>query len=117
MDKSNLSIMVGGEILWYQRKITIHNKNALHSFPKFDGISDILRIQLWRWVQTLDDPHKTLIWLDKKESKPKKIKREYIVMVTCRMQDNDDSEQWQHYSIRLNRKGIIDVQAIPNNSQ
>lgn len=113
MEKSRLSLMVGGEILCYHRTMKIHNRNAHASFSRFHGISDILRIHLRRWVRTFDDPFKKVQVLKKDEVVSKAISRQYIIEVIARMTNKNNDYTWGLARIRVNRSGIIDVENIP----
>jgi hypothetical protein len=113
LERSRLSIVVGGEILWYRRRILMYSREASSSFSRFVGISDILRIHVWRWVRTFSDPKKVILALGADgKMKRKKVVRAYLVDVVARIRDSDGKEEWQAVRVKLNRRGILSVEDI-----
>ncbi len=118
LEKSNLSIIVGGEILHYRRQIKMFDQKAHQVFTRFNGVTDILRINLWRWVQSMDDPKKKMHIIEKSgDLETRKLRRQYIVDATTKMEQVNGEVFWKHYRIWLDRSGIASIEELAVNTE
>ena len=106
---SKTSIIVGGEIMHYQRKVEVRTQQAKKMFNRFEGVVDIQRFHVWHWIRTLSDPKKEVFFLDEEgDVQSRMVKRLYEVDVMIRYQE-DGKEDWGIFTIKLDRRGIVDV--------
>ena len=104
--------MVGGEILHYQRTVKLYSAEARKKFARFSGVSDIMRIHLWRWVRTFDSTKKQLrFWGEKGEVDRQKLARVYALYTAASI-ESDMGRVWYHHRILLNRRGIVSIEEL-----
>jgi hypothetical protein len=112
MEKKKLSFIIGGDVLHYNREILVRSTEAKRCFNRFQGIVDIHRINVWRWIKTFSDPQKEITFLNHDNAiEKKKVKRIYEVDMVARF-INGNQEEWTLVKILLNRRGIISVQEV-----
>ncbi len=112
MEKKKLSFIIGGDVLHYNREILVRSNLAKNCFSRFQGVVDIHRINVWRWIKTFSDPQKQITFLNSEdEIEKKKVKRIYEVDMVARF-TNGSEEEWTLVKILLNRRGIISIQEV-----
>ncbi|MGM0442446.1 MAG: hypothetical protein ACQEQC_08525 [Elusimicrobiota bacterium] len=103
----------GEKILLYRKKIKIFSKNFKRVYRSFkiNGINDIIRLNISRFLQKMDDPDKQLYTVkDKKHRRITGQRVYHLNMVMKYMKDKDTT--YKRFRIVLNRKGIKRIEEV-----
>jgi hypothetical protein len=112
LEKKKLSFIIGGDVLHYNREVVLRGIVAKRCFDRFQGVVDIHRINVWRWIKTFSDPQKLISYINSNDNiEKKKVKRIYEVDLVTRFHGGK-IEDWSMYKIFLNRRGIISIQEV-----
>ncbi len=105
------------DVLHYSRQIRLHPREATASFPRFDGIKEVLRFNVWRWIRTMAASRKRLLTMT---PDGKLIERRapnlYIVDLLLRLEspgpDGTPETTIGNARVYLNRRGIVRVEPV-----
>ncbi|MFT4976166.1 MAG: hypothetical protein ACI8S6_002062 [Myxococcota bacterium] len=116
--RSALIAEADAAILYYRRRLRVSPRAATRQFPRFDGIKDILRLNVWGWIRSLAEDKKPVVFLDAKgRPRQRQAPNRYIVDVLARYtvySPNTPPRQWiTKTRVILTRRGIQDVRDIP----
>ena len=105
------------DILYYQRDIQISSRAARAEFPRFEGVKDVLRLNVWRWLRTLASHRKHIMWLDTEGAlQQRKLPHQYVVDLLIRYTlssgDNDPKSVIGKARIWMDRRGLLRVQLV-----
>jgi hypothetical protein len=108
-----LSLRIPCRVLHYRRRTRMNLKKAAKELPRMLGLSDILRINMWRWIRTLDATTKSVLFQNQSgEIHGKALPNTYQVDLLIRSQ-----KQGKNYlpvidynRVVLNRRGIVRVE-------
>ena len=119
LEEQQLAVIVGGDILSFQRRMNIFHKKMTQHFRQYSGVSDVIRIHLERWIRTFDEPIKNVMTLnDDAEIQTMKASRIYVVYAAVRVyEDNQSDIPFQLYKIILSQKGIVTVESMDARSK
>ena len=80
LEEQQLAVIVGGDILSFQRRMNIFHHKMKQHFQQYSGVSDVIRIHLERWIRTFDEPIKDVVTLnDDADIQTMKASRIYVV--------------------------------------
>jgi hypothetical protein len=107
------------DVLHYRRNIVINCRRARTELDHFEGLSDIIRVNIWRWIRTFAGSKKAVQVLDR-SGDPSVVEapNEYVVDVLVRYSigsnraEAEQSSQVQKIRMFLNRRGILRVIAV-----
>lgn len=103
------------DIIHYQKRIKLQSDKFLSAHSRIDSITEILRLNLRKWLSEMDDPINVLEYMDK-NGKPAKIdsNRGYHVNIVLHLSSNQKgmNDILKRYRFVLNRTGIIRVEEI-----
>ena len=104
------------DVLHYHRELIIEPEKARAEASHFEGLSDILRVNIWRWIRTFATTRKPIPLLNR-EGRPTIVEapNEYVVDVLVRYRigasssEREASTQVHRERMFLNRRGILRV--------
>ncbi|MFA5858594.1 MAG: hypothetical protein WC955_05965 [Elusimicrobiota bacterium] len=104
----------GEQLIMYRKEITIYSemfKNLHHSY-NIEGINDIMRFNVWRFLFKMDNPEKSLYLPDEKELYKKVYgERVYHINMIIKYSSNDQTT-YERYRIVLNRNGLKRIEEV-----
>ena len=105
------------DILHYHRDVTFNARDAARAFPRFDGVKDVLRLNVWRWLRTLASHRKRMMWLNadgvlKERNVPHEYVVDVIVRYTQRSGRDDSGSAIGKARVWMDRRGILRVQLV-----
>jgi hypothetical protein len=107
------------DVLHYRRSLHLDPRKARREIDHFEGLCDIIRVNIWRWIRTFSGSKKPVQILDP-EGRPTTVKvpNEYVVDVLYRYQIGSNEKKMrastQVHKVRMfmNRRGILRVIAV-----
>mgnify|MGYP006928174424 CR=1 FL=1 len=112
--RNELLIDTRHEVLHYRRTVEQRPRQAVRLFPRFDGLTEVLRLNVWRWVRTYATPKRMLELLDEDgRVRSKRVDNRYFVDVVVRFRRlaPEPMEILQHKLLVLDRRGIVRVES------
>lgn len=111
--KNSLHLRVPYRILHYRRRVEMNLVKAAKDLPRMQGFSDIMRINVWRWVRTLDTTSKSILYRNEAGDVDRKtLANTYGVDLIVRSEK--EGRQYQpklaYHRVVLNRRGIVRVE-------
>ena len=114
--RSRLVAEAETDVLHYHRSLSLDPKKARREIDHFEGLSDIIRVNIWRWIRTFSGTKKSIQVLDS-AGQPTTVNapNEYVVDVLYRYRFGTTekslvaSTQVQKVRMFLNRRGILRV--------
>lgn len=103
------------EVLRYRRRVELRPRTAGEAFVRLDGLTDILRLSVWRWVRTLSRARRELLALDADgRVQSRQIPNLYDIDVLVRLQRLDPlpTSEIRQFRIAVNRRGIVSVEDL-----
>jgi hypothetical protein len=105
------NIMTEEDVVYYSRNIKIRAGRLRQTHRRLEGINEIIRIRVDKWLREMDDPEDRfyqISGLQIKEIKGKKVYHLHLVLVLSD-KGGEASQQLFHYSVVLSKKGLIRV--------
>ena len=99
----------------YHRKATLVDAKVVHAVdPRFDAITEILRVDIAGWLTHTDDPKRsvTLADPDSGELVKSSLPRAYDVTILHRLAPTGTDTAWSAARVVLSRKGIRRVDQL-----
>lgn len=106
---------LGEKVILYRKTLKIFSRNfeqVYHSIP-VDGLTDIWRVNMARFVRKMDNPKKPLFVLDGKDYRKAKASKVYHINLVIRYVASH-GEQYKRFRVVLNRSGIKRIEKIEN---
>ena len=103
------------DVLRYTRQVELKVRQATELFPRLDGLSDILRINVWRWIRTYARARKEIPFVDDDgKVAVAKLDNLYYVDVIVRFQRTapEPATRLSQLKLALNRRGIVSVEEV-----
>lgn len=113
--RAHLLLLAPQDVLRYTRQIEFKPRLAATLFPRVDGVSDILRINVWRWIRTYARSRKEVPYVDEHgDVQLRKLDNLYFVDVIVRFQRLSPSPATHlgHLRLALNRRGLVGVEEV-----
>jgi hypothetical protein len=113
--RSPLALETDGAVLHHHRTLTVFPKAAARTFPRIEGVVEILRLHTWRWVRTFGSPNKDLVLLDGDDAAVHhKAPNLYFVdlVIGWRRIGPSPAAQTEVHRIVLDRRGIVEVRPV-----
>ena len=107
-----LGLRIPCRVLHYRRRTQMNLKKAAKELPRMMGLSDILRINMWRWIRTLDATTKSVLFQSNGgEVQSKALANTYHVdlLIRSQKQGKKYAPVIDYTRIVLNRRGIVRV--------
>ncbi len=106
---------LGEKVILYRKTLKIFSRNfeqVYHSVP-VDGLTDIWRVNMARFVRKMDNPKKPLFILDGDGYRKAKASKVYHINLVIKYVTSH-GEQYKRFRIVLNRSGIKRIEKIDN---
>lgn len=106
---------LGEKIILYRKNLQIFSRKfekVYHSIP-VDGLTDIWRVSMARFVRKMDNPKKPLFVLDGDGYRMAKASKVYHINLVIRYAASH-GEEYKRFRIVLNRSGIKRIEKIDN---
>ncbi|MRT92573.1 hypothetical protein [Ancylomarina sp. 16SWW S1-10-2] len=104
---------VGEKIIFYRKLLRLDQKALHNSYGNYNitGVADIIRFNVSRFIQKMDNPEKPLYYLDGDEFEKLSGEKVYFVNMVLRFK-LDDETSYRRYRIIFNRRGIKKVEKV-----
>ncbi len=113
--RAHLVLLADQDVLRYTRHVDLKAAEAARAFPRLDGLSDILRINVWRWIRTYARARKQIPNLQRNGSVGlRKVDNLYFVDVFVRFRRVEPlpATHLAHLRVAMNRRGLVDVEEV-----
>ncbi len=113
--RAHLLLIADQDVLRYTRHIELYPRLAATTFPRIDGLSDILRLNVWRWIRTYAGTHKQISFVDDEgKVQTRKFDNLYFVDVLVRFQRLEPVQDTRltHMRLALSRRGLVGVEEV-----
>lgn len=112
-----LPLEIHDDVLHYRRRLVLLPRTALEVFPNFAGINESIRINLARWVRTLDDPKRSIVVLDENDrpvtrTLPHRTAMPAVSRLRWHTRDGRMEERWAVHRLLLTQRGVARVETI-----
>ena len=101
-------------ILYHRKAMTVDAAQVRSIDPRFDSLTEILRLDVARWLTHTDDPSRSVTLADPESGKLIKstLPRAYDVTILHRLGGTGASTPWSAARVVLSRKGIRRVDQL-----
>lgn len=113
--RAHLVLLADQDVLRYTRHVELRAAEAARRFPRLDGLSDILRLNVWRWIRTYARARKRVPSIDDDGTVSlHKVDNLYFVDVFVRLSRVEPlpATHLAHLRVVLNRRGLVDVEEV-----
>ena len=95
-------------VIIYRHEILLNGKEIYNHHQRLDAVDEIIRFELSRFLQLMDNPNQVYYSVDNDKVKKKKQRRTYhLNLITLMKNEKTQDERLIHHRIILNRNGII----------
>ena len=104
---------IGEKIIFYRKLLRLDQKALDNSYGNYNitGVADIIRFNVSRFIQKMDNPEKPLYYLEGDEFERLSGEKVYFVNMVLRFK-LDDETSYRRYRIIFNRRGIKKVEKV-----
>lgn len=101
-------------VLCHKKSFVLDNERLAELGPDFDGLAEIFRLDLHRWLAHTDDPKQTVVVADRETQSIRSYKapRVYNIAVVYRLRYADETSAWHRLRVVVSRKGLQRVDSI-----
>lgn len=111
--RNRLLLEAPQDVLHYRRRVQQHPRRGVARFTHYDGLTDVLRLNVWRWVRGYARSRRRLELLDDEgRLQTRRVDNRYFVdlIVRYRRVSPEPFEVFSHQVLVLNRHGIVRVE-------
>tara|TARA_R110001583_G_scaffold10417_8_gene47908 strand:- start:7031 stop:8494 length:1464 start_codon:yes stop_codon:yes gene_type:complete len=104
---------IGEKIIFYRKLLRLDQKALDNSYGNYNitGVADIIRFNVSRFIQKMDNPEKPLYYLEGDEFEKLSGEKVYFMNMVLRFK-LDDETSYRRYRIIFNRRGIKKVEKV-----
>jgi len=104
---------VGEKIIFYRKLLRLDQKALDNSYGNYNitGVADIIRFNVSRFIQKMDNPEKPLYYLNEDSFEKLSGEKVYFMNMVLRFK-LDDETSYRRYRIIFNRRGIKKVEKV-----
>lgn len=101
-------------VLHHKKTFTLDSERLAELGPDFDGLAEIFRLDLHRWLAHTDDPKQSVVLADLETRRIRgyKAPRVYNIAVAYRLRYADENSEWHRLRVVVSRKGLKRVDRI-----
>lgn len=101
-------------ILRHQKVVTLEADAVRSADARFDGLTEIFRLDLRRWLVHTDDPKRRIVYADPDTGKVRRATapRVYNVNIVYRLRRDGEEPSWRRVRVVVSRKGIKRIDAV-----
>lgn len=103
------------EVLHYRRRMRLRPRDTARHFPRVDGVTEVLRLHVGRWVRTMASTSKDVTFLDGGQPGHRKLPNHYYADVLVRWEriGPDPDVRVGQMRLVLDRRGLVAVEEPP----
>lgn len=101
-------------VLFHKKKISLKKKSLQAIDPRYDAVTEILRLDLRRWLVHTDDPKREFVFADPDSGEigSAVAPRVYNLAVVYRLKQTGAEAAWRRARVVVTRKGIRRIEPI-----
>jgi hypothetical protein len=101
-------------VLFHRKEVVLNRDRIAAADPRFDALTEILRLDMRRWLVNTDDPKRSFVFADPDAGVIGKAMapRVYNIAVVYRLRREGEASPWHRVRVVVSRKGIRRVEAI-----
>ena len=101
-------------VLFHRKEVTLKRDRILAADPRFEALTEILRLDMRRWLVNTDDPKRSFVFADPDAGVlgTAMAPRVYNIAVVYRLRREGEETPWHRVRVVVSRKGIRRVEAI-----
>ena len=113
--RTPLALWTDADCLHYQRRVFAFPRQGARTFPRIEGLTDILRINLSAWIRTLDSRRKSIALVSSEGGvSSEEVPNHYLVDVVARISSpGDGALRLESWRLVLTRRGLVRVDDCP----
>ncbi|MCB9777068.1 MAG: hypothetical protein H6742_00725 [Alphaproteobacteria bacterium] len=96
-------------LLHYRRRTTLHPRSAVTAFPRFTGLTEVMRFNTSRWVRTLASRHRRVVALDEHDQPvERRLPNRYVTPLVVRLREEGGEQRtwWAIHRVIMSQRGI-----------
>lgn len=101
-------------VLHHKKTFTLYSERLAELGPDFDGLAEIFRLDVQRWLAHTDDPKQSVVLADLETRRIRgyKAPRVYNIAVAYRLRYADEESDWHRLRVVVSRKGLKRIDRI-----
>jgi hypothetical protein len=101
-------------VLFHRKEVVLNRDRIAAADPRFDALTEILRLDMRRWLVNTDDPKRSFVFADPDAGVigAAMAPRVYNIAVVYRLRREGEPGAWHRVRVVVSRKGIRRVEAI-----
>ncbi|MBN2625159.1 MAG: hypothetical protein JXA95_00730 [Spirochaetales bacterium] len=103
------SILRPANVLHLRRRVRIYGKKLTTSHVRLNSLTEVFRLNLFRFTRNMDDPEKKLWYLEGEIPLSLMGSRAYRLKVAVKVTDNQGSVRNAYYKVHMRQDGITKV--------
>ncbi|MDC7225527.1 MAG: hypothetical protein PQJ61_02045 [Spirochaetales bacterium] len=106
-------ILPSENVILYNHIIRLDGKKIYRIHKRIDSITEIIRLELHKFIQLMDDPDQLYYYSENNNLQKKRLRRVYhINLVTVLADKRSGEKNTYHHRLILNRDGLLRVEHI-----
>ncbi len=106
------SILPPENVIHIRRKVTIRGKRLRPLHVRLSSITEVFRMNLFRFTRNMDDPEKTLWFLNQNDPVPVESSRVYRLQFAIAVTKEKEEPLWFFYNVIMRQDGILRVEPM-----
>ena len=106
------SILPPENVLHISRKITIMGKKLRPHHERLNSITEVFRMNLFRFTRNMDDPEKILWYFNQNEPVPVEGSRVYRLRFAVGITAKNEKQKLSYYNVIMRQDGILRIDTI-----
>ncbi len=101
-------------VLFHRKEVLLKRDRIAAADPRFDALTEILRLDMRRWLVNTDDPKRSFVFADPDAGVLGRAMapRVYNIAVVYRLRHEGEAAPWHRVRVVVSRKGIRRVETI-----
>jgi hypothetical protein len=101
-------------VLWHRKIVEVRADALQQKDERFDGLVEIFRLDVGRWLVNTDDPKNRLVFADPDTRTVRSVNapRVYNIGIVFRLKSDGGDNTWHRVRVVVSRKGIRRIDAI-----
>ena len=109
--KPFLDFLPAENVIRYRHDVALDGRKFFKNHERMESVTEIIRLELHKFMQLMDDPDQVYFYTDKSAIKKKRLRRVYHLNIIVAMSDRGRRpSKLLHYRIVLNRDGIVRIE-------
>jgi hypothetical protein len=101
-------------VLWHRKRVTVDADQVKRGDESFDGLMEIFRVDLRRWLTNTDDPKNRVVFADPSLARIDTVvaPRVYNIAIVYRLRRRNENPPWHRARVVVSRKGVRRIDPI-----